>query len=96
MKRKQEESREKVKSLIPEMVEQMHQKFVISISEELDKSYANLISNLQNQQSNWLKEANEQIEKEHSIAMYNCQQEAEQLEDCMKEINKLSEELQNA
>ena len=96
MKRKQEESREKVKSLIPEMVEQMHQKFVISISEELDKSYANLISNLQNQQGNWLKIASEQIEKEHSIAMYNCQQEAEQLEDCMKEINRLSEEIQNA
>ena len=96
MKRKQEESREKVKSLIPVMVEKMNLQLNISVSEELDKSYANLISNLQKQQGNWLNDASAQIEKEHSIAIYNCQVEAEQLEDCMKDINKLSEEIQNA
>lgn len=95
MNRKQSESKEKVQSLIPQMVEQAQQKLSINISDNLNKAYGELIKNLQSYQDLWLEEAEQNIEKERQIALYNCKTDADKWIQCMQEINALSEEINN-
>jgi hypothetical protein len=93
MNRKQSESKEKVQSLIPQMVEQAQQKLSINISDNLNKAYGELIKNLQSYQDLWLEEAEQNIEKERQIALYNCKTDADKWIQCMQEINALSEDI---
>ena len=95
MNKKQNESKEKIQSIIPLLVEQAQQKLAINISDNLNKAYGELIKNLQSYQNQWLEEANENIEKERQIALFNCKADAEKWIQCMQEINTLSEEMNN-
>ena len=95
MNKKQSESKEKVQSLIPQMVDQAQQKLSIDISDNLNKAYEELIKNLQSYQDLWLEEANQNIEKERQIALYNCKTDADKWIQCMQEINALSEDINN-
>lgn len=87
MNRKQNESKKKVQELIPQVVEQAQQKLIIDVSDNLSKAYSDLLGNLQAYQDEWISEAEQNIEKEHQIALYNCQVENGQWEKCMQEIN---------
>lgn len=93
MNRKQNESKERVQALIPQLVDQTQQKLVISVSDHLSNAYNDLIKNLQAYQNQWIEEAKQSIEKEKQIALYNYQTEKKQWDDCMQEINRLSTEL---
>ena len=95
MNRKQSESKEKVQALIPQMVEQAQQKLTIDISDNLNNAYNELIKSLQSYQDLWLEEANQNIEKERQIALFNCKTDADKWVQCMQEINALSEEIDN-
>lgn len=95
MNRKQSESKEKVQSLIPQMVDQAQQKLSINISDNLNKAYSELIKNLQSFQGLWMEEAERNIEKERQIALYNCKTDADKWIQCMHEINTLSEKIIN-
>lgn len=95
MNRKQSESKEKIQSLIPQMVDQAQQRLSINISDNLNKAYSELIKNLQTYQTQWLEEAELNIEKEKKIALYNCTTDAKKWVQCMEEINAISKEINN-
>lgn len=95
MNRKQNESKERVQELIPQMVTQAQQKLVITVSDHLNNAYNDLIKNLQSYQDQWIEEAKQSIEKEKQIALYNHQVEQKKWDECMQEINNLSAELMN-
>lgn len=93
MNRKQNESKERVQELIPQMVTQAQQKLVITVSDHLNSAYNDLIKNLQSYQDQWIEEAKQSIEKEKQIALYNHQVEQKKWDECMQEINSLSAEI---
>lgn len=71
MGRKTYESREKVKSVLPSIIDQAILGYVDKVSTSLRDSYADIIANLRKSQEVWKTEMEKEIEEEDKIAHYN-------------------------
>jgi len=71
MGRKTDESREKVKSVLPSIIDQAILGYVDKVSTSLRDSYADIIANLRKSQEVWKIEMEKEIEEEDKIAHYN-------------------------
>lgn len=71
MGRKTDESREKVKSVLPSIIDQAILGYVDKVSTSLRDSYADIIANLRKSQEVWKTEMEKEIEEEDKIAHYN-------------------------
>ena len=87
--KKSNESREKVKSLLPSIIGQTILSYVVNISTSLKESYSEIISNLRNSQQEWKVEMEKEIEEEYNIAIFNTGRS--KYNDVIEQLNKLSE-----
>lgn len=71
MGRKTKDAREKVKSILPSIIDQAILGYVDKVSTSLRDSYADIIANLRKSQETWKAEMEKEIEEEDKIAHYN-------------------------
>lgn len=90
MSHKQDESKKRVQALIPQIVEQAQSKVALSTADNLGEVYAQLLRDVQAYQKSLTDAARNEIEKEKSIALFNCDTDAASLNQCMQEIDELS------
>ena len=89
--KKSKESRDKVKSLLPLIIDQAILNYVDKVSTSLKDSYAEIITNLRNSQKQWKTDIEKEIEEEDKIAHYNSGREKYNM--IMSQLNKLSNRL---
>lgn len=93
MSKKQDEAKQKLQTIIPQMVENSNQRLLVSVSDDLDKAYSDILTNLSNYQKQAQSDSEKTIEKEQQIAMYNIEVEFDKYQKCMESINEISKKL---
>lgn len=75
MGRKSRDSKDKVRSTLPAIIDQAILSNMDKISTSLKESYAEIIENLRNSQKTWKDEVKKEIEEEDAIAQFNAGRE---------------------
>lgn len=91
MDRKTKDAREKVRSILPSIIDQAILVYVDKVSTSLRDSYADIIANLRKSQEVWKVEMEKEIEEEDKIAHYNIG--IDKYNKIVEKINQLSDQL---
>ncbi len=90
MNRKQNEAKKILQTLIPKLVDNANQKLIVSASDDLDKAYNDIQTNLNSYQKQAQQATEQSIEKEQQIALYNIDVDFEKYQKCIQTINEIS------